>query len=154
MVNATRKSLYSSDVYKDCLNRLGQLTPGSKAQWGTMTAAQMLSHCAEIQEVSNGKDLRGTPFVVKLFKGKIRNIVVGDKPFPKNSKTHPQYRQTSDCDYETEKTRLLEALDKFVNADEAHADGLEHPLFGSMTAEESGWAMYKHLDHHLRQFGV
>ena len=42
----------------------------------------------------------------------------------------------------------------FVNADKAHADGLEHPLFGSMTAEEKGWAMYKHLVHHRKQFGL
>jgi hypothetical protein len=154
MSKATKKSLYSSDVYQDCLNRIGQLTPGSKPQWGTMTAAQMLSHCAEIQEVSNGKELRGTPVVVKLFKGMIRNMVVGDKPFPKNTKTHPQYRQTSDRDFEAEKIRLIEALDEFVNVDEAHAVGLKHPLFGSLTAEEKGWAMYKHLDHHLRQFGL
>lgn len=119
-----------------------------------MTAAQMLAHCAEIQDVSNGKELRGTPFVVKLFKGMIRNMVVNEKPFPKNTKTHPQYRQTSDRDFEEEKRRLLEALDKFVNADVAQSERFEHPLFGSMTAEEKGWSMYKHLDHHLRQFGV
>ena len=154
MPPATRKSLYTPDVYQDCLSRIGRLTPGSKPLWGSMTAAQMLAHCAEIQEVSNGKDLEGTPFVVKLFKGMIRNMVVGDKPYPKNTKTHPQYRQTSDRDFDIEKARLLEALETFVTSGGSQAGRVKHPLFGEMTAGEKGWAMFKHLDHHLGQFGL
>jgi hypothetical protein len=154
MTQSTKKSLFSPEVYQDCLNRVGRLTPGTAAEWGSMTAAQMLSHCAEIQEVSNGKELQNTPFLAKLFKGMIRNMVVNEKPYPKNTKTHPQYKQTSDRDFETEKKRLLNALDMFVNADDERAGRSRHPLFGEMSTEERGWSMYKHLDHHLTQFGV
>jgi hypothetical protein len=154
MTTTAKQSLHSPDVYQDCLRRIEQLTPETTPQWGNMTAAQMLSHCAEIQEVSNGKALNNTPFLVKLFKGMIRNMVVNDKPYPKNTKTHPQYRQTSDRDFETEKKRLLGALDEFVNADTEVAGRANHPLFGEMSPEEKGWSMYKHLNHHLTQFGV
>jgi hypothetical protein len=150
----TKKSLYTPDVYQSCLHRIEQLTAETAPLWGRMTAAQMLAHCAEIQEVAKGKDLKGTPFLVKLFRGMIRNMVVGDKPFPKNTRTHPQYEQTSDRDFETEKRRLLDAMDTFVNADDKRAGQMRHPLFGRMSREERGWSMYKHLDHHLTQFGV
>ncbi len=149
-----KKSLYSPEVYQNCLSRIEELTAETKPQWGSMSAAQMLAHCAEIQEVFNGKELKNTPFIAKLFKGMIRNMVVSEKPYPKNLRTHPQYKQTIDRDFETEKKRLLGSLDKFVNMDEEEAKQIKHPLFGKMTAEEKGWGTYKHLEHHLDQFSV
>ncbi len=67
-----KKSLYSTEVYEDCLSRIKKLTSETQPQWGTMTAAQMLAHCSEIQEVTNGKELKNTPFIVKLFRSIIR----------------------------------------------------------------------------------
>ena len=148
-----KKNLYSTEVYENCLNRIEQLTPETQPQCGSMTAAQMLAHCAEIQEVSNGKELKNTPFIAKLFRGMIRKMVLNDKPYPKSTKTHPQYLQTTECDFDAEKKRLLAALAQFVE-DKEKAESAEHPLFGKMTIEEKGWGMYKHLDHHLTQFGV
>lgn len=145
-------SLYSPGTYQESLDRIEKLTADSQPQWGKMSVAQMLSHCAEIQEVTNGKELKNIPFVARLFKGMIRKMVVGDKPFPKSSRTHPQYVETSDRDFEAEKRRLLGALEVFVNREEREMP--PHPLFGKMSTEEKGWAMYKHLDHHLSQFGV
>ena len=98
-----KKNLYSTEVYENCLNRIEQLTPETQPQWGTMTAAQMLAHCSEIQEVSNGKELKNTPFIAKLFRGMIRKMVLNDKPYPKSTKTHPQYLQTKACDFANEK---------------------------------------------------
>lgn len=154
MEKLIKKNLYSPEVYQECLKRIEKLTPDSKPQWGRMTAAQMLAHCAEIQEVYNGKELRNTPFLAKLFKGLIRNMVVNEKPYPKNTRTHPQYEQTTGRDFQEEKDRLLRALDEFVKRDQQEARQIIHPLFGEMSAEEKGWSIYKHLDHHLRQFGV
>ncbi len=114
----------------------------------------MMAHCAEVQEVSNGKALENTPLVVKLLGGVIRKMVFSDKPFPKNTRTHPQYRQTGSRDFATEKKRLIEALDQFVSADGKSGELNPHPLFGKVSEEEGGWGMYKHLDHHLKQFGV
>jgi hypothetical protein len=116
-----------------------------------MTVAQMLAHCAEIQEVANGKDLKGTPVIVRLFGPLIRRMVVSDKPYPRSTRTHPQYLQVEERDFEMEKLRLVAALDSFVDAGPRAS---RHPIFGRMTAEERGWSSYKHLDHHLTQFGV
>jgi len=149
-----KQNLYEPQVYQDCLARIDKLTPESRRKWGSMTVAQMLAHCAEIQEVSNGKELRNTPWLVKLFRGMIRSMVLSEKPYPKGMKTHRQYLKTSECDFEAEKKRLLAALEKFADAAKSPASQPTHPLLGKMTPEEKGWAVYKHLDHHLRQFGV
>ena len=64
------------------------------------------------------------------------------------------WRQWLETHFDKEKERLLKALDLFHSMDKEIAQSLKHPLFGKMTLEEKGWAMYKHLDHHLEQFGV
>lgn len=146
-----RASLYTREVYDTCLRRIDAVTEETGAQWGSMSAAQMLSHCAEVQEVGNGKDLVGTPLIVRLFAKMIRNLVVGDKPYPRSTRTHPQYLQDDERNFELEKLRLIAALDSFVDAGPREG---RHSLFGPMSAEERSWTCYKHLDHHLTQFGV
>lgn len=149
-----KKSLLEKDVQQLCLERINKLTPSSQPAWGKMNAAQMLAHCAEIAEVMNGKPLVGTPFMVKLFKGMIRKIVVNEVPYQKNARTHPQYLIADARDFEAEKERLIAALVKLGAMTEAERRQLKHELFGPMTDEELGWGSYKHLDHHLVQFGV
>ena len=144
-------SLYHQQTFDQTLERINKLTPDTKPQWGKMDVAQMMAHCAEILDVSNGKPLQNTPWVARLFKGYIKKMVIGPKPYPKNTKTHPQYLQTTPKDFEDEKRHLLKALDKLK---EMEGQAIEHTLFGVLNKEEKGWAMYKHLDHHLVQFGV
>lgn len=149
-----KKSLLDQDVQQACLDRINKLTPASQPVWGKMNTAQMLAHCAEVAEVLNGKPLEGTPFMVKLFKGMIRKMVVNEKPYPQNSRTHPQYVVSDAREFEAEKERMIAALVKLGSFTEAERRQLNHPLFGTMTDEELGWSSYKHLDHHLVQFGV
>ncbi len=145
------KSLYDHEVYNEILERINKLTPETVPQWGKMNSAQMMAHCAEVMDVANGKPLEGTPFIVKLFKGYIKKMVVGPKPYPRNTKTHPQYIQAGAIDFEQGKQRLLDAL---ANMKEKEGVEIKHELFGVLTPEEKGWSQYKHLDHHLQQFGV
>ena len=149
------RSVYDPEVYREVTGRINELTAESTPEWGTMSVGQMLSHCAEVQEVFNGeKPLQNTPLFVRLVKGVIRKGVLGDRPFSHGLRTHPQYRQTEAKEFEREKVRLLDGLERFVTMDEAAAARIEHPLFGRMSRKERGWGIYKHLDHHLRQFGV
>lgn len=149
-----KKSLYDHDAFEQCQQRLDNLSADAKPQWGSMDAGQMMAHCAEILEVANGKELKNTPFLAKLFKGMIRKMVVGEKPYPKHSRTHPQYHQREKKDFAIEKQRLLQALQKFREMDGEEALKVRHPMFGTMTREEKGWSSFKHLDHHFNQFGV
>lgn len=144
-------SLLDAEVYDDCLRRIGRLAPDTPPRWGRMEVAQMLAHCAEVQEVMNGKPLEGTPWLFRLVRPLIKRAVLSRRPYPKGVKTHPQYLQRSEKHFEPEKRRLLEALAEFRASG---AKGARHPLFGPLTPEEAGWGAFKHLDHHLRQFGA
>ena len=146
----TIKSLFEKDTLDEISGRIHHLNPESTAVWGKMSVDQMLAHCAEVQDVMNGKELKNTPFVVKVFKNFIKKIVLGTKPYKRGVTTHAQYRMTSKKDFEKEKERLMLEIKKFHESTE----DVVHPLFGKMTRDERGWASYKHLDHHLTQFGV
>ena len=144
------KSILDLDDYKALEERIFKLTPDSKAKWGKMTVDQMLAHAAEVQEVKNGKPLENTPLIARLLKRKIRKMVMSEAPYEKSVHTHPQYIVSDSQDFKEQKYRLLGAM-KFMNERNPQR---KHPLFGTMTDEEKGWACYKHINHHLDQFGV
>jgi hypothetical protein len=149
------KSLYDGEVYQQCLDKIEKITEETKPQWGSMNSAQMFAHCSEIQEATNGKKVTDTPFFLKLFLPLVKRLVViSKKPYKRGERTHPKFKQKPDKDFAVEKKRLLAALDKFHNTDKKTAEQIVHSLFGKMSLEEKGWAMYKHIDHHLTQFGA
>lgn len=145
-----RHSLYDPTVAESLHERIERLSPTTRPQWGEMSVDQMLAHCAEVQEVMNGKALTGTPWYIRLAGPLIKRGVVGSRPYSRGLRTHPQYEVTGEHEFEAERERLLVALEV------ARQGGgpVDHPIFGHLSAEEAGWASYKHLDHHLTQFGV
>lgn len=149
-----KKYLYEENAYKELLNRIEKLNPDTKGQWGKMNPAQMLTHCAEAQEVLNGSKSLKTPFIIKLFRSFIKKLVLSDKPYKKGIKTARQYIVSSEIDFQESKNYLLKSLETFEKQSKRDSESKIHPLFGFMTREEKGWASYKHLDHHLKQFGV
>ena len=146
-------NLFTPAAYEECLRRIDRMSAAAAPRWGSMTAAQMLAHCAEVQEVMNGsRALSGTPLAARLLAPLIRRLVVGEKPYPRNARTHPQYLQAGERDFERERARLLAALEAFRATE--HGPPVRHALFGALSPGERGRASYKHLDHHLRQFAV
>lgn len=148
-----KRDLHAAEVYEECLARIARITPETPRVWGRMDAAQMFSHCAEVQEVLDGKALVGTPWFLAPFGGLMRRFLLSERPFPEGARTHPQYEESGPRDFETQRTRLLTVLQSF--APDSGPPGIRrHPLFGPLAPRDAGWLSYKHLDHHLRQFGV
>jgi len=134
--------------------RFAELEPGTQRQWGKMDSAQMLRHCS----IALG-DLLGDRPVKQLFLGKlitplIRGHIFGEKPFRHNSPTDPLYVVSGSWDFETERARLATSIDRVVQRGTAKTDGMVHPFFGRLSGDQWGRLIYKHFDHHLRQFGV
>jgi hypothetical protein len=147
-----RKNIFKTEDFKECLQRIEKLSTKSQPQWGIMNSAQMLSHCSEVLEVTSGKkELKNIPFYLFWFKKQIKKSVYGDKPYRRSLRTMKQYVPGDSLQFEKEKTRLFNNLE-FIR--EKSEDLPAHPLFGKNSADDNGWAMYKHLDHHLTQFGV
>ena len=145
------KNIHDAQTYDALITRIEGLSPDAHPVWGKMNVAQMLSHCAEVLDVMNGKELKNTPFYIRLLGPMIKKAVLRMGPYSKDSPTHPQYIKSGPEDFELQRTRLIASLGT-LRAAGSH--DVRHPLFGKMTAEEVGWSAWKHLDHHLTQFGA
>lgn len=149
-----KRDFYDDTTRAELLDRIAKLTPETQPVWGTMNPAQMCAHCSEVLEVADGKPLVGTPWFIQLFGRLIKRMVLSEKSYPRGSRTHPQYEIPDSAQFEQERDRLVRVINKLHAAGGSHAAETKHPLFGAMTAGEAGWSSYKHLDHHLTQFGA
>ena len=77
-----------------------------------------------------------------------------EKPWGKNVPTLPGLTIKDERIFETEKQQLIALVHKFHQSDSDKMDSFPHPFFGTLTKDQWGKGMYKHLDHHLQQFGV
>ncbi len=150
------KSLFDQQVHNEVLERINQLRSDSSRQWGKMSVGQMCAHCAAVLDTYSGTTAMPKPnIIVRLMAPMIKKMVIGPKPYPKNTATMPSWKQKEETSLEEGRARLLESLETFTDPPrKAKILAWKHPLFGQLTQEEHGWAMYKHLDHHLSQFGV
>ena len=79
---------------------------------------------------------------------------MGEKPYKQNSRTAPNFLITDQREFEHEKKRLIDHINKTQQLGEAHFHGKESHSFGALDKTEWNNMFYKHLDHHLTQFGV
>ncbi|WP_291271852.1 DUF1569 domain-containing protein [Geothrix sp.] len=147
-------SLFNPTDRDALARRIAELGPDAPRQWGKMDPAQMLRHCA----IALG-DLLGERPVKQVFLGKlitplIRGQIFGDKPFRRNSPTDPIYVVADARDFEAERARLATLIDRVVQLGAAKTEGMVHPFFGRLSGPQWGQLIYKHFDHHLRQFGA
>jgi hypothetical protein len=91
----------------------------------------------------------------RIFGRVIKPLALGDDaPMRKKSPTTPDLVVADDRDFNAERTRLVSLIDRFAAAGPVGCTTHPHAFFGRMTPDEWGVLMYKHLDHHLRQFGA
>ena len=149
------KNIFESKETEAVIDRINKLSPTTRPQWGKMSADQMLAHCNVTYEMAfediHTKPNGFTKLLLKLF---VKKTVVGDKPYKKNSRTAPQFLITNARNFVEEKARLTDYLKKAQSLGENHFDGMESHSFGALTKQEWNVMFYKHLDHHLSQFGV
>lgn len=149
------KNIFSKEVSQEITGRINQLTPESQPEWGKMDVAQMLAHCSVTYEmVYTDKHPKAKGLKRLLLKAFVKRPVVSEKPYPKNSRTAPQFLITDPKVFETEKKRLIDFIIKTQELGENYFDGKESNSFGALTIIEWNNQFYKHLDHHLIQFGV
>lgn len=145
------KSIFDEATKNELIERIGLLTETSERQWGKMTVGQMVWHCQYPLKVAieNKKAGNGNLLVRLFFKKSMYN----DKPWRKNLPTSPQLKTTEDKNLKIEAEKLKQFTIQTHDL-KTRNDWNPHPLFGKLTKEEWGKMQYKHLDHHLTQFGV
>ncbi|MBL7744399.1 MAG: DUF1569 domain-containing protein, partial [Chitinophagaceae bacterium] len=134
-------------------NRINSLNQQSNAQWGKMNVSQMARHCALCEDMFLGKLVIKRVFIGRLIGGMVlKKLLKDDKPFGKNSPTSPVLKTTGENgDLEQQKKEWISRIEQYAGYNN---EGFVHPFFGPMTMEQVGRFVYKHADHHLRQFGA
>ena len=148
-------NIFQAATTQAVIDRIEKLTAETQPLWGKMAVDQMLAHCNVTYEMSF-EDLHPKPnaFVKLMMKAFVKKAVVGEKPYPKNGRTAPQFVITEPRDFEIEKARLIAYLRKAQGIGELGFDQRESHSFGKLSTGEWSIMFYKHLDHHLQQFGT
>ncbi|MGH9482202.1 MAG: DUF1569 domain-containing protein [Terriglobales bacterium] len=150
------KNLFDATAANEVRTRLRKLGPQSERQWGKMTAPQMLAHCSASLQWAVGEVVPEKGALPARLIGRLVKLAIfrNESPLRKNTPTAKSLIVADERDLNQERERLSRLIDKFAAGDAAWCTKSPHPFFGKMTSEEWAILMYKHLDHHLRQFGA
>lgn len=132
--------------------RIAQLQPSMTPRWGRMTVDQMLHHvnlalAEALGEHTAPPSIRGIPEALLRF-------AIIELPWGKGAPTRPDIKipEGERYDFAAEQERCLSLLDRFL------AKPMNEPwpraANFSMTGRHWSKLQYKHLNHHLQQFGV
>jgi hypothetical protein len=152
------KDLFDPILVKDTKQRILQLSAESQPQWGSMAVGQTLAHCTSGIEMATGViQPKRAPFPASLLGPLIKPLVFrDDKPMRRNSPSSPELFSAgaTKCDFMSERSRLMAAIENFASQGPMGCTSYPHPFFGPLKPQQWAILMYKHVDHHLRQFGV
>ena len=149
------KTTFDLTVQNELIERIGQLKPDDTPNWGTMNVYQMTAHMTIwnrwVLDKDNHISYRQTWLGKILGKFILKSFVGNDKPVGKNAPARSDFMtQEKTGDLEKEKNQLIELISAYKQFDNPK---FIHDFFGKMSKEQIGILVYKHIDHHLRQFG-
>lgn len=135
------------------LSRIDRLSADATPQWGRMSAPQMMAHITDACRMAMG-ELAVTPKNIPFLRMfPFKQLVLHVLPFPKNAPTAPEIVSRTPTSFDAERMDAKAAIERVATFRE-QADYAVHPVFGQLTPAEWGVLSYRHIDHHLRQFGV
>jgi len=119
------KNVFDAADAQSYIERINKLEPATQPKWGKMNASQMLAHCNVTYEMAltdNYPKAKGfKQFMLKLF---VKQIVVGEKPYKKNSRTAPEFMVSDDKDFATEQKKLTGYISQVQSLGANHFDGM------------------------------
>ncbi len=146
------KSIFEEETYNEIITRVNKLNENSIPKWGKMTVAQMVWHCQiplKVAIKNKATNKKGNLLIHWFFKKSLFN----DKPWRKNLPTSSFARAKEEKDFNSEFVTLQKLIHDVYGV-RSRKEWNPHPLFGTFTPQQWGQMQYKHLDHHLHQFGV
>ena len=146
------KSLFEAEAHQEILDRIEKLNETSPAKWGKMSVGQMTWHCQGPFNIMLEKNDYGMKpnWLAKVF---FKKLLYNDKAWRKNLPTAKFLKAKEDKSFNNEKAKLVELVGEAYSQREKN-EWNPHPGFGYFTKDQWGQMQYKHLDHHLKQFGV
>lgn len=148
-------SIYDPKTTDVVVERIEKLTNQTTPKWGKMSVSQMLAHCCVPYEQIFGEKTERPPYLIRvMLKMFLKNTLVNEVPYKQNARTAPAFIIADERDFEREKKRLIDYIVKVEKMGASALEGKESNSVGILTAHEWSNMLYKHLDHHFRQFGV
>ena len=146
------KSLWNAQTRLELLDRLARLNPDAAPLWGTMNAPQMLAHLVDWMEMARG-GIHAAGRKSPLRYPPLKQLAIYWLPFPRGVPTAPELISRKPSDWVSEHAAVCRHIGSFERVD-PKAIWPEHPVFGKLTPNAWGVFGYRHMDHHLRQFGA
>jgi hypothetical protein len=146
------KSLFNPRDHRELQDRVQRLRTDQKPVWGRMSTVQMVAHLADSLRMASG-ELEVAPKKVPFRYSPLKEFVLYVLPIPKSLPTSPELIARKPGDFTAEVAELRDQLNGLVQRG-AEALAPEHPAFGRLSARQWGVLIYRHMDHHLRQFDV
>ncbi len=136
-------------------DRLRSLSTSSTRKWGSMDVVGMLEHLrlSAAMAVGEMEIPSANKRAFQMFP--LKHLILYVFPFPKDAPTAPALKPGSvdGATCEDQREALMGLLER-IGTGPKEGVGPAHPLFGTLTRTEWGVCTYKHMDHHLKQFGA
>jgi Protein of unknown function (DUF1569) len=147
------RSILNESDRAEIVNRVQILSVSSTGRWGSMDVASMLQHLCLSARMGIGELPLPSANKRAFQMFPLKHLILYVLPFPKGAPTAPGLKPSAAVSLEDERAAVLELLER-IGTGPRDGAGPAHPLFGPLTWREWGVVMYKHTDHHLRQFGA
>jgi Protein of unknown function (DUF1569) len=146
------QTIWNATDRQAILYRFGRLSPGSRPKWGSLDAPRMVTHATDAVRASLG-EVKLAPLSGPLHYWPINVVVMFYLPWPRSAPTAPELLERKPVSWTSELETLESAVSRFVAGD-VNGSWTPHVAFGALTGAQWGRLHYRHLDHHLGQFGV
>ena len=146
-------------IKNDFFSLLGKINKDSKANWGKMNAQQMLEHVTAFFNVSTEK-LKFPLVTPEEHLPKFKEFLLSDKQFRENTKAPVNVIGEEPLplrykSFEEAVEKLRQAVDHFETYFKNDPGKKTiHPVFGPLNFDEWVLLHFKHVTHHMRQYGV
>jgi hypothetical protein len=148
------KNLFEREAVDEVIARIDKLQPATQRQWGKMDVAQMMAHCSAALDMASGHINPPRILIGRLIGPFVKPIYTNEKPLSRSSPTDKTLVVSDQRDFLREQERLKLCLRQFHEGGEEKCTRHPHPFFGALPPQAWSRGMYKHVDHHLRQFGA
>jgi len=153
----TMKTLANPENKREIVRRLGAIGPGSQRRWGKMTVAEMICHLSDALRVAMSEK-QAKPISNWFSRSIMKWAGLGlPMQWPHGVSTVPECEAgvggTRAAEIESDLRDLRELFERFTRQPRDF-EYAEHAIFGRLTEEQWMRWGYRHLDHHLRQFGA
>jgi len=146
------KSIWLDEARRELTDRIGAVTPDRRAEWGTFSAPKMVCHLADSLKMAMG-DLKVAPKWLPIRFTPLKQLIIFAAPFPKGTPTAPELLVRQPREWANDVSEVQDLLARAGSARTTDA-WPDHPAFGKLSKRAWGVLIYRHMDHHLRQFGA